>query len=115
VDGNSFSGRYRAFLMSTSLPLKSTIYPEWHDARLMPWVHFVPFDNSYMDVYGIMDYFLNGHDEEAERIALEGQTWSSAVLRQDDMLIYTWRLLLEYARVMDDNRDKLAYVADLTR
>ncbi|KAK1750500.1 hypothetical protein QBC47DRAFT_393588 [Echria macrotheca] len=115
VDGNSFSGRYRAFLMSTSLPLKSTIYPEWHDARLMPWVHFVPFDNSYMDVYGIMDYFLNGHDEEAERIAREGQAWSSAVLRQDDMLIYTWRLLLEYARVMDDNRDKLAYVADLTR
>lgn len=115
VDGNSFSGRYRAFLQSTSLPLKSTIYQEWHDARLMPWVHFVPFDNSYLDIYGIMEYFFNHHDEEAERIALEGQTWANAVLRKEDMLLYTWRLLLEYARVMDDNRDRLAYVEDLMR
>lgn len=115
VDGNSFSGRYRAFLMSTSMPLKSTIYPEWHDARLMPWLHFVPFDNSYMDVYGIMAYFLEGHDEEAEQIAKDGQAWSTAVLRREDMMLYTWRLLLEYARVMDDNREKLAYVDDLLR
>jgi len=115
IDGNSFSGRYRAFLMSSSLPLKSTIYPEWHDARLMPWVHFVPFDNTYMDFYGLMEYFLGGHDAEAERIATDGQVWSQAVLRPDDMLVYTWRLLLEYARVMDDNRDTLAYVEDLAR
>ncbi|KAK5655659.1 hypothetical protein OQA88_5592 [Cercophora sp. LCS_1] len=115
VDGNSFSGRYRAFLMSTSMPLKSTIYPEWHDARLVPWLHFVPFDNSYMDVYGIMEYFLGGHDEEAEQIAKDGQAWSTAVLRREDMMLYTWRLLLEYARVMDDNREKLAYVEDLLR
>jgi hypothetical protein len=113
IDGNSFSGRYRAFLMSTSMPLKSTIYAEWHDDRLKPWVHFVPFDNSYMDIYGIMDYFLNGHDEEAETIALDGQAWATAVLRVEDMALYTWRLLLEYARVMDDNRDQLAFVDDI--
>ncbi|KAL2757270.1 glycosyltransferase family 90 protein [Sodiomyces alcalophilus JCM 7366] len=112
VDGNSFSGRYRAFLLSTSLPLKSTIYAEWHDSRLFPWVHFVPFDNSFMDIYGIMDYFLNGHDKEAERIAAEGKTWAEAVLRREDMRLYVWRLLLEYARVIDDNRDRLAFVDD---
>ncbi|KAL1836420.1 hypothetical protein VTJ49DRAFT_5170 [Mycothermus thermophilus] len=115
IDGNSFSGRYRAFLMSTSMPLKSTIYAEWHDDRLKPWVHFVPFDNSYMDIYGIMDYFLNGHDQEAETIALDGQAWATAVLRVEDMALYTWRLLLEYARVMDDNRDRLAFVDDLLK
>jgi hypothetical protein len=118
VDGNSFSGRYRAFLQSTSMPLKATIYREWHDARLMPWVHFVPFDNSYMDIYGIMAFFLDGtgsRDEVAERIAREGQAWADAVLRKDDMLLYTWRLLLEYARVMDDNRERLAFVEDLLR
>ncbi|ROT37105.1 hypothetical protein SODALDRAFT_279520 [Sodiomyces alkalinus F11] len=112
VDGNSFSGRYRAFLLSTSLPLKSTIYAEWHDSRLFPWVHFVPFDNSYMDIYGIMDYFLDGHDAEAERIADEGKAWAESVLRREDMRLYVWRLLLEYARVMDDNRDRLAFVDD---
>lgn len=115
VDGNSFSGRYLAFLRSTSVVLKSTIYAEWHDTRLMPWIHFVPFDNSYMDIYAIMDYFLNGHDEEAARIARESAKWADAVLRKDDMLIYTWRLLLEYARVIDDKRDRLAYVQDLTK
>jgi hypothetical protein len=40
VDGHSFSGRFRAFLWSKSLPIKSTIFREWHDSRLMAW--FVP-------------------------------------------------------------------------
>ncbi|KAM0274969.1 hypothetical protein ACHAQH_007699 [Verticillium albo-atrum] len=114
IDGNSFSGRWRAFLLSSSMPLKSTIYAEWHDDRLLPWVHFVPFDNTYMDLYGIMDYFLRGHDAPAERIAIDGKRWAETVLRREDMRLYVWRLLLEYARVMDDNRDRLAFVQDLT-
>jgi hypothetical protein len=113
IDGNSYSGRYRAFLQSSSLPLKSSIYAEWHDDRLFPWVHFVPFDSSFMDIYGIMDYFLRGRDPEAEQIAMDGQKWAQAVLRREDMRLYVWRLLLEYARVVDDNRDRLAFVDDL--
>ncbi|KAJ6436682.1 Lipopolysaccharide-modifying protein [Purpureocillium lavendulum] len=112
VDGNSFSGRWRAFLRSTSLPLKATIYTEWHDDRFVPWVHYVPFDNSYRDIYAVMDYFL-AHDEAAETIATEGKRWAEQVYRREDMKLYVWRLLLEYARVMDDDRDLLAYVADL--
>ncbi|KUJ12363.1 lipopolysaccharide-modifying protein [Mollisia scopiformis] len=113
VDGNSFSARWRGFLLSTSMPLKATIYAEWHDDRMIPWVHFVPFDSSYMDIYGIMDYFLNGHDAEAQRIAEEGRVWAESVYRRDDMMLYVWRLLLEYARVVDDNRERLAFVEDL--
>ncbi|PHH87565.1 hypothetical protein CDD83_8687 [Cordyceps sp. RAO-2017] len=112
IDGNSFSGRYRAFLLSTSLPLKATIYAEWHDDRLFPWVHFVPMDNSFMDVYALMDYFLRGHDAEARKIAADGKSWAEAVLRREDMKLYVWRLLLEYARVVDDDRDRLAFVED---
>ena len=115
IDGNSYSGRYRAFLLSTSLPLKSTIYAEWHDDRLIPWVHFVPFDNSFMDIYGVMQYFLMGHDSEAAAMAAEGREWAEKVLRRVDMKLYLWRLLLEYARVMDDERDRLAFVADLKK
>lgn len=114
VDGNSFSGRWRGFLMSTSMPLKSTIYTEWHDDRLAPWVHFAPFDNSYMDIYAVMEYFLNGHDDAARRIAEEGKEWADRVLRREDMKLYVWRLLLEYARVVDPKRDRLAFVSDLT-
>jgi hypothetical protein len=112
VDGNSFSGRYRGFLLSNSLPIKATIYREWHDARLMPWAHFVPMDNSFMDIYGIMSYFL-GHDTAARRIAEEGRVWSEKVLRREDMLLYVWRLLLEWARVCDDERERLGWVGDL--
>lgn len=113
VDGNSYSARWRAFLKSTSVPLKATIYTEWHDDRMVPWVHFVPFDMTYKDIYAVMEYFLNGHDAEAEVIAMESRNWAKAVFRDEDMKLYVWRLLLEYARVVDDNRHRLAYVGDL--
>lgn len=118
IDGNSFSGRYRAFLLSTSLPIKATVYKEWHDSRLIPWAHFVPMDTLYMDIYGIMQYFLgykghNGHDKQAERIAMNGKRWAEQVLRLEDMEIYVFRLLLEYARLSDDRRDTLAFMGDL--
>lgn len=113
VDGNSFSGRWRGFLHSTSVPLKATIYEEWHDDRMVPWVHFVPFDSSFMDIYAVMDYFLDGRDEQAHRIAEEGRLWAERVHRRDDMMLYVWRLLLEYGRVADDKRDVLAFVGDL--
>ena len=118
IDGNSFSGRYRAFLLSTSLPIKATLYKEWHDSRLIPWAHFVPVDSLYMDIYGILRYFigykgLGGHDRQAERIAMDGKAWAERVLRKEDMQVYVYRLLLEYARLCDDRRDNLAFVGDL--
>ncbi|KAL2071949.1 hypothetical protein VTL71DRAFT_11292 [Oculimacula yallundae] len=124
IDGNSFSGRYRGFLMSTSLPIKSTIFKEWHDSRLVPWKHFVPMDNRFMDFYGIMEYFLGyegetmkviAHDKEAEKIAMAGQDWAMKVLRKEDMQIYVSRLFLEYARLSDDHRDNMGWVDDLLK
>lgn len=119
IDGNSFSGRYLGFLRSTSLPIKATVYKEWHDSRLVAWKHFVPMDNRYGDWYGIMEYFLGfgddkpAHDAQAERIASAGKEWAERVLRREDMQIYTLRLLLEYARVSDERREKMGWVDDL--
>ncbi|KAK6208657.1 capsular associated protein [Colletotrichum tabaci] len=119
IDGNSFSGRYLAFLGSTSLPIKATLWREWHDSRLVAWKHFVPMDNRFGDYYGIMDYFLGygderpGHDAEAERIAADGKAWAEKALRKEDMQIYTLRLLLEYARVTDERRERMGWVDDL--
>lgn len=117
IDGNSFSGRYLGFLRSTSLPVKATIWREWHDSRLVAWKHFVPMDSRFGDYYGIMDYFLGhngkgGHDKAAEKIAMEGKEWAEKVLRKEDMQVYVLRLLLEYARVLDDDREKLGWVDD---
>ncbi|KAJ0158520.1 Beta-1,2-xylosyltransferase 1, partial [Colletotrichum tanaceti] len=119
IDGNSFSGRYLAFLGSTSLPIKATLWREWHDSRLVAWKHFVPMDNRFGDYYGIMEYFLGyegerpGHDAEAERIAADGKAWAEKALRKEDMQIYTLRLLLEYARVTDERREQMGWVDDL--
>ncbi|ETS82870.1 hypothetical protein PFICI_04746 [Pestalotiopsis fici W106-1] len=116
VDGNSFSARWRGFLRSTSLPLKATVYAEWHDARLVAWRHFVPLDNTLQDLYGVLDYFADrdaAGDEAAREIAEAGAEWAARVLRREDMLLYVWRLLLEFARVCDQKRELLGYVEDL--
>jgi hypothetical protein len=118
IDGNSFSGRYLGFLRSTSLTIKSTLWKEWHDSRLVPWKHFVPMDNRYSDFYGIMEYFIGydgrgGHDNAAEKIATESKEWAEKVLRKEDMQVYVLRLLLEYARLLDDRRESLGWVDDV--
>ncbi|KAH6605836.1 glycosyltransferase family 90 protein [Trichoderma cornu-damae] len=120
IDGNSFSGRYLAFLRSTSLPIKATIWHEWHDSRLVAWKHFIPMDSRFLDYYGIMEYFLgyegrNGHDRVAEKIATEGKEWAEQVLRKEDMQIYVLRLLYEYARLLDDKRESLGWVDDVLK
>ncbi|KAK3934962.1 hypothetical protein QBC46DRAFT_59525 [Diplogelasinospora grovesii] len=119
IDGNSFSGRYLGFLRSTSLPVKATLWREWHDSRLVAWKHFVPMDNRYSDYYGIMEYFLGykdkvpAHDAEAKKIAMAGREWADKALRKEDMQVYVLRLLLEYARVTDERREKMGWVEDL--
>ncbi|KAE8450914.1 hypothetical protein EG329_005354 [Mollisiaceae sp. DMI_Dod_QoI] len=127
VDGHSFSGRWHAFLQSKSLGIKSTIFREWHDSRLFAWRHFVPLDSRYDELYSILTYFIglgnhsvlaNGqpyvprHDFEARKLGRQGREWASKVLRREDIEIYLFRLLIEYARVIDDNRDRLGYAAD---
>ena len=92
-----------------------------HD-ELVDWVH--QFDlvvdtgagDSFADIYGIMEYFIGnenvglaGHDDVAEKIATEGKEWTERVLRKEDMQIYVMRLLLEYARLCDDERDVLGW------
>ena len=121
IDGNSFSGRYRGFLSSTSLPIKATIYHEWHNSRLVPWKHFVPMDNTFIDIYGIMEYFLGnedagvkGHDGLAKDIANGGKAWADMVLRKEDMQIYVFRLLLEYARLCDEDREIMGWCESKT-
>lgn len=85
-------------------------------------LHFIPFDNRFLDIYGIMKFFMGydngmhrtkGRDHLARRIAKQGQDWAKKVLRREDMSIYTYRLLLEYARVMDQARDSLGWIDDL--
>ncbi|KAJ5127192.1 CAZyme family GT90 [Penicillium atrosanguineum] len=130
IDGHSFSGRWRAFHQSKSLGLKATIFREWHDSRLFAWRHFVPMDNRFTDLYALMTYFIGvhpsasedafpthgpyvpRHDFEAEVIAAQSREWAQAALRDEDLDIYLHLLLLEYGRIIDDNRDNIGYSGD---
>ncbi|KAK5206423.1 hypothetical protein LTR47_006080 [Exophiala xenobiotica] len=134
VDGHSFSGRWHAFLQSKSLGLKATIFREWHDSRLLAWRHFVPVDNRYDDLYALLSYFIGygepnmehaiesddlnpevyiaPHSIEAQKLARQGREWANKVLRREDIEVYTFRLLLEYGRLIDDNRDYIGYSGD---
>ena len=42
-----------------------------------------------------------------------GKEWAEQVLRREDMQIYVMRLLLEYARVCDEKRERLGFIDDL--
>jgi hypothetical protein len=130
IDGHSFSGRWRAFQLSKSLGIKATIFREWHDSRLFAWRHFVPMDNRYDDLYALMTYFIGfgnssfsalpasrepyvqSHDFEAEVIAAQSREWAQQALRNEDLDIYLYLLLLEYGRIIDDNRDSIGYSGD---
>ncbi|KAJ4294344.1 hypothetical protein N0V90_008034 [Kalmusia sp. IMI 367209] len=176
LDGDSGDdgGEFVQALQEGKAVLKATLYKQWYDARVMPWVHFIPMDYTYIDLYGIMEYFLGTtvkedapafahahveveahehhfhtphwdkedgeedqgnerryeeherrspsvHDREAgaegdaqaQKIAEAGQDWANKVLRKEDALVYMYRLLLEYARVIDEKRHSLGWIGDL--
>ncbi|RLL96630.1 hypothetical protein CFD26_102656 [Aspergillus turcosus] len=111
IDGNAFSGRYYAFLHSNSLVCKVAISREWHDEWIKPWVHYVPLSLTGDEYVETMRYFV-AEDEgknTAANIARKGQDWALKALRNDDMEVWFFRLLLEYGRLVDDNRQNLGF------
>jgi hypothetical protein len=112
LDGNAFSGRYYALLKSNSVVFKQTIFREWHDERLIPWLHYVPLSMDGTEIFEILRYFTQEGetgDAAAKSIADASKEWMDKALRNDDMQVYLFRLLLEMARVMDENRDRIGF------
>ena len=120
LDGAGFSGRFLPFLESRSLVFRAAGFRQWFDERLVAWRHFVPVDPRLHGVWHLIAYFGgtekgnggNGHEREGERIAEEGREWAARVLRKEDMEIYMFRLLLEWARIVDDRREELGFDLD---
>lgn len=105
VDGNAFSGRYYTLLRSNSLVFKQTALREWHDERLVPWVHYVPVSMEMDELPELMRYFSTEEgSKKAKEIAYAGRDWVPRALRKEDFRIYMFRLLLELARVLDPER-----------
>lgn len=103
LDGNSFSGRYYTLLESKSVVLKQTIFKEWHDDRLIPWVHYVPVSMDMGELPELMRYLAltERGNEISKEIASAGREWVRKALRKEDAAVYMYRLLLELGRLMN--------------
>ncbi|GAA5983978.1 hypothetical protein JCM10908_005999 [Rhodotorula pacifica] len=106
VDGNGWSGRFHRLMKSNSMVLKSTIFPEWYQDMIQPWVHYVPIQTDFSDLWTTMAFFAGdnfghgAHDDLAKEIAMAGKEWAEKHWRWEDMEVYMYRLLLEYARMV---------------
>ncbi|KAI0969288.1 hypothetical protein F4678DRAFT_170091 [Xylaria arbuscula] len=111
IDGNAFSGRFYAFMRSKSLTYKWAIFREWHLEWLKPWAHYIPLSLQGDDWLEAVRYFADRDEgkKEAERLANQQSDWANKVLRHEDMEVWFFRLLLEYGRVIDDQRASIGY------
>ncbi|KFZ04107.1 hypothetical protein V501_09244, partial [Pseudogymnoascus sp. VKM F-4519 (FW-2642)] len=106
VDGNSFSGRLYRFLKSNSLVFIQNLFLEWHEDQLIPWVHYVPISMGMEELAETARYLLKDPEGQqiARRIAQDSQDWSQKVLREVDLSAALLRVLLEYNRLLQDDR-----------
>lgn len=114
-------------LKSGSVPFVSTTFRTWYSERLMPWLHFVPIDIRFQGLHATYTYFtgsegrnrINGRRTklknqlgDAEWIAQQGRKWADKAIGRVDLEMYTFRLLLEWARLIDDDRDRIGFARD---
>lgn len=112
-------------LRANGLPFVSTIFREWFTERLMPWTHFVPVDPRYHGLHSTLAYFvglkgrgklagrdqvMEGSVQDARWIAEQGRKWAETAVRREDMEVYLFRLLLEWGRVISDDRDDVGFI-----
>ncbi|KAJ7828388.1 glycosyl transferase family 90-domain-containing protein [Mycena olivaceomarginata] len=103
VDGNSFSGRYLGLLKSGSLVFKSTIFAEYFDEWLQPFVHYIPVLPDLSDLVERIEW-ARAHDAEARRIQQAGQEFVERVLTDAQNDCYFFLVLLEWARLQSGGR-----------
>lgn len=97
IDGNAFSGRYYAWLLSKSIVYKLAVFREWHDEWIRPWVHYVPLGlvgDEYVESVRYFDQVESGKIE-AKKIAEQSREWAQKALRNEDLEVWYFRLLLE--------------------
>ncbi|SCV36251.1 related to capsule-associated protein [Fusarium fujikuroi] len=106
IDGNGISGRYYKLLASMSVPIKQTLFLEWHDDRLIPWLHYIPVSQSMEELPELVFYLTStpSGKEVARQIARQGRQWHTRAFREVDMGLYVYRLLLEMAKLQDPQR-----------
>lgn len=133
IDGMGYSGRFFSFLESDSAVIKSTVYREFFEQWIQPWLHYIPLSSSYQEIYNVHAFFAGATpsaleavnstaldlspakrrpidgDRRLRRIARAGKQWKRTMGRRVDMEAYVFRLVLEYARLSSDDRDNMNF------
>lgn len=122
IDSTKPSGNLLSFIQSNSLPFRASIFRYWFDDRLVPWLHYIPVDMRLHGLYASLTYFtgvkanIGGRDivmddkeYQADFIAGQGKRWAEKAVRKEDAEVYFFRLLLEWGRIVDDNRDVIGF------
>lgn len=104
-------------LQANTVPFISTIFRTWYTGRIWPWVHFVPIDPRYHALHSTLAYFAGKGEvkpsdgpgqADGASIAREGSHWALNALDLKSQQIYLFRALLEWARLVSDDRDHSA-------
>ncbi|KAF4121740.1 Glycosyltransferase family 90 protein [Geosmithia morbida] len=115
-------------IRSKSMPMVSTIFRSWYTERLRPYLHLVPIDMRFHGLHTTYLYFTEsanqvkynkvssgpgqvGSRDDGEWIALQGQKWAEKAIGEKDMEAYLFRLLLEWGRLIHNDRDNIGFRA----
>lgn len=102
VDGNSCTyPRYYWILLSTSLPFKQVSdNVQWFYGALVSYQHYVPLEVDSSDIFEKVKW-AKEHDEEAKQIAANGTEFAATQLSPENIYLYLYKVLLEYAKHQD--------------
>ena len=113
IDGNGYSGRFLRLLMSNSVPVKMTVFKEWINDWIIPWVHYIPArqDEEFSDLPEILRFLTSERgDIIGKEVAVMGQKWTKQVITKESLRLWFLRLLMEYGRLVNDDRDNMNFV-----
>uniref|UniRef100_A0A8C0NL19 Protein O-glucosyltransferase 3 n=1 Tax=Canis lupus familiaris TaxID=9615 RepID=A0A8C0NL19_CANLF len=97
VDGTVAAYRYPYLMLGNSLVLKQdSKYYEHFYMALQPWKHYVPIKRNLSDLLEKIKW-AKENDEEAQKIAKDGQLAARDLLQPHRLYCYYYRVLQKYA------------------
>lgn len=117
IDGNGYIGHFLRLLMSNSVPVKMTVFKEWINDWIndwiIPWMHYIPTrqGEEFSDLPEILRFLTSERgDIIGKEVAEMRQKWTKQVITKGSLRLWLLRLLMEYGRVMNDDRDNMNFV-----
>ncbi|KAJ7174649.1 glycosyl transferase family 90-domain-containing protein [Mycena filopes] len=99
LDGNAFSGRFLGLVgAGGGVVFKSTLFTEYFDAWLRPYVHYIPVLPDLSDLVERIEW-ARAHDEEAKRIQAAGREFVARVIKDEQNDCYWGMVLAEWERL----------------